>query len=278
MLASLPIKPESRAFLQRSPTMLIGADWSRASDGALMDLRNPATGDVLCQVPAATPADVDRAVRAARQAFDDSAWSRTRPRERQNLLWKLADLMERDADLLAELAQHRLVAVMISLTTLDDELKRILEPRAAAPSARLRAIRVMREHGIPVGVLCSPMIPMVNDRELEALLEAAHDAGAQSANYMMLRLPREVGPLFEEWLAAHYPQRASHVMSLIRQVRGGEIYDSRFGHRFRGEGPFAELLAKRFEVALRRLGLNRRGDFGLDCTAFAPPRSQMSLF
>lgn len=187
-------------------------------------------------------------------------------------------LILRDLDLLAELAQHRLVAVMISLTTLDDELKRILEPRAAAPSARLRAIRVMREHAIPVGVLCSPMIPMVNDRELEALLEAAHDAGAQSANYMMLRLPREVGPLFEEWLAAHYPQRASHVMSLIRQVRGGDIYDSRFGHRFRGEGPFAELLAKRFEVALRRLGLNRRGDFGLDCTAFAPPRSQMSLF
>ncbi|MCG8908445.1 PA0069 family radical SAM protein [Pseudomonas sp. DP-17] len=187
-------------------------------------------------------------------------------------------LILRDLDLLAELAKQNLVAVMISLTTLDDELKRILEPRAAAPSARLRAIRVMREQGIPVGVLCSPMIPMVNDRELEALLEAAHEAGAQSASYMMLRLPREVGPLFEEWLAAHYPQRASHVMSLIRQVRGGEIYDSRFGHRFRGEGPFADLLAKRFEVALRRLGLNRRGNFGLDCTAFAPPRSQMSLF
>ncbi|MBB4861919.1 DNA repair photolyase [Pseudomonas nitritireducens] len=187
-------------------------------------------------------------------------------------------LILRDLDLLAELAKHNLVAVMISLTTLDDELKRILEPRAAAPSARLRAIRVLREHGIPVGVLCSPMIPMINDRELEALLEAAHDAGAQSASYMMLRLPREVGPLFEEWLAAHYPQRANHVMSLIRQVRGGEIYDSRFGHRFRGEGPFADLLAKRYEVALRRLGLNRRGNFGLDCTAFAPPRSQMSLF
>ncbi|MBD9516540.1 MULTISPECIES: aldehyde dehydrogenase family protein [unclassified Pseudomonas] len=103
MLASLPIKPESRAFLQRAPKMLIGADWTSASDGALMDLRNPATGEVLCQVPAGTAADVDRAVRAARQAFDDSAWSRTRPRERQNLLWKLADLMERDADLLAEL-------------------------------------------------------------------------------------------------------------------------------------------------------------------------------
>lgn len=187
-------------------------------------------------------------------------------------------LILRDLDLLAELAKQNLVAVMISLTTLDDELKRILEPRAAAPSARLRAIRVMREQGIPVGVLCSPMIPMVNDRELEALLEAAHDAGAQSASYMMLRLPREVGPLFEEWLAAHYPQRANHVMSLIRQVRGGEIYDSRFGHRFRGEGPFADLLAKRFEVALRRLDLNRRGNFGLDCTTFAPPRSQMSLF
>lgn len=187
-------------------------------------------------------------------------------------------LILRDLDLLAELARQNLVAVMISLTTLDDELKRILEPRAAAPSARLRAIRVMREKGIPVGVLCSPMIPMINDRELEALLEAARDAGAQSASYMLLRLPHEVGPLFEEWLAAHYPQRANHVMSLIRQVRGGEIYDSRFGHRFRGEGPFADLLAKRFEVALRRLGLNRRGSFNLDCTAFAPPRSQMSLF
>jgi len=187
-------------------------------------------------------------------------------------------LILRDLDLLAELARQNLVAVMISLTTLDDELKRILEPRAAAPSARLRAIRVMREQGIPVGVLCSPMIPMINDRELEALLEAARDAGAQSASYMLLRLPHEVGPLFEEWLAAHYPQRASHVMSLIRQVRGGEIYDSRFGHRFRGEGPFADLLAKRFEVTLRRLGLNRRGSFNLDCTAFAPPRSQMSLF
>lgn len=187
-------------------------------------------------------------------------------------------LILRDLDLLAELARQNLVAVMISLTTLDDELKRILEPRAAAPSARLRAIRVMHEQGIPVGVLCSPMIPMINDRELEALLEAARDAGAQSASYMLLRLPHEVGPLFEEWLAAHYPQRANHVMSLIRQVRGGEIYDSRFGHRFRGEGPFADLLAKRFEVALRRLGLNRRGSFNLDCTAFAPPRSQMSLF
>ncbi|WP_152218914.1 PA0069 family radical SAM protein [Pseudomonas sp. SCB32] len=187
-------------------------------------------------------------------------------------------LILRDLDLLSELAKQNLVRVLISLTTLDDELKRILEPRAAAPSARLRAIRVLREQGIPVGVLCAPMIPMINDHELEALLEAAHDAGAQSANYILLRLPREVGPLFEEWLAAHYPQRANHVMSLIRQVRGGDIYDSRFGHRFRGEGPFAQLLAKRFDVALRRLGLEQRSSLSLDCTAFAPPRSQMSLF
>jgi DNA repair photolyase len=186
-------------------------------------------------------------------------------------------LILRDLDLLTELARQRLVAVMISLTSLDDELKRILEPRAAAPKARLRAIRVMREAGIPVGVLCSPMIPMINDSELESLLTAAHAAGAQSAAYMMLRLPLEVAPLFEEWLAAHYPQRAAHVMSLVRQVRGGEVYDSRFGVRMRGEGPFADLLAQRFRKAIKRLGLDRREGFNLDCTAFCPPGRQMAL-
>ncbi|OAE16902.1 radical SAM protein [Pseudomonas brenneri] len=186
-------------------------------------------------------------------------------------------LILRDLDLLTELARQRLVAVMISLTSLDDELKRILEPRAAAPKARLRAIRVMREAGIPVGVLCSPMIPMINDSELESLLAEAHAAGAQSAAYMMLRLPLEVAPLFEEWLAAHYPQRAAHVMSLVRQVRGGEVYDSRFGVRMRGEGPFADLLAQRFAKAIKRLGLNRREGFNLDCSAFCPPGRQMAL-
>ncbi|QQZ42219.1 PA0069 family radical SAM protein [Pseudomonas sp. SK3(2021)] len=186
-------------------------------------------------------------------------------------------LILRDLDLLVELAEQRLVAVMISLTTLDDELKRILEPRAAAPKARLRAIRVMREAGIPVGVLCSPMIPMINDSELESLLAEAHAAGAQSAAYMMLRLPLEVAPLFEEWLNAHYPQRAAHVLSLIRQCRGGELYDSRFGARMRGEGPFATLLAQRFAKASKRLGLDRREGYNLDCTAFCPPGGQMSL-
>lgn len=186
-------------------------------------------------------------------------------------------LILRDLDLLAELAQQRLVRVMISLTTLDDELKRVLEPRAAAPKARLRAIRVMREAGVPVGVLCSPMIPMINDSELERLLEAAKGAGALSAAYMLLRLPLEVAPLFEHWLLDHYPQRAAHVLSLIRQSRGGDLYDSRFGARMRGEGVFAELLAQRFSTAIRRLGLNRREGPGLDCSAFFPPGGQLSL-
>ena len=186
-------------------------------------------------------------------------------------------LILRDLDLLAELAQQRLVAVMISLTTLDDELKRIMEPRAAAPAARLRAIRVLRDNRIPVGVLCSPMIPMINDMELEHLLAAAKEAGAQSASYMLLRLPREVAPLFEEWLQAHYPQRAEHVLSLIRQSRGGALYDSRFGERFRGEGAFAELLAQRFALASKRLGLHRREGFNLDCSRFCPPGGQLAL-
>ncbi|BAP42364.1 radical SAM domain-containing protein [Pseudomonas sp. StFLB209] len=186
-------------------------------------------------------------------------------------------LILRDLDLLSELARQRLVSVMISLTTQDDELKRILEPRAAAPAARLRAIRVLREAGVPVGVLCAPMIPMINDSELETLMQQARDAGALSASYIMLRLPLEVAPLFEEWLASHYPQRAAHVMSLIRQSRNGANNDSRFGSRMRGEGQFAELLSKRYALAARRLGLNGRESFALDCDSFCPPGGQMSL-
>lgn len=187
-------------------------------------------------------------------------------------------LVLRDLDLLAELASQRLVRVMVSLTTLDDQLKRTLEPRAAAPNARLRAIRVLREAGVPVGVLCAPMIPMINDRELEHLLQAAHGAGAQSAAYMLLRLPLEVAPLFEQWLHDHYPQRAAHVLSLIRQSGGGELYDSRFGVRMRGEGVFAELLEQRFRKAARQLGFAGREALALDCTAFCPPGGQMALF
>ncbi|HYQ38905.1 MAG TPA: PA0069 family radical SAM protein [Pseudomonas sp.] len=184
-------------------------------------------------------------------------------------------LILRDLDLLQALAAQNLVRVFVSLTSLDDGLKRILEPRAAAPAARLRVIRRLRA----AGVLCAPIIPQVNDAELEHLLAAAREAGADSAGYALLRLPREVGALFEDWLATHLPQRAAHVLSLIRQCRGGELYDARFGQRFRGEGPFAELLARRFAVAQRRLGFKRSGELEpLDCMRFAPPGQQLTLF
>lgn len=186
-------------------------------------------------------------------------------------------LILRDLDLLGELASQRLVSVAFSLTTLDDELKRIMEPRAAAPAARLRAMRTLHEAGVPVSVMCAPMIPMINDMELEHLLEAARDAGARSAGYVLLRLPHEIAELFEEWLQAHFPERAAHVMSLIRQSRGGKNYDSQFGSRMRGEGQFAELLAQRFRLARRRFGLDQRAYEGLDCSLFAPPGAQLSL-
>jgi DNA repair photolyase len=138
-------------------------------------------------------------------------------------------------------------------------------------------MRRLHEAGVPVGVLCAPMIPLINDSELERLLEAARDAGAGSAGYVLLRLPLEIAELFEQWLQAHFPERAAHVMSLIRQSRGGKNYDSRFGSRMRGEGPFAELLAQRFRLARRKLGLDRRDTQGLDCSQFCPPGAQLSL-
>ncbi|PKM33504.1 MAG: radical SAM protein [Gammaproteobacteria bacterium HGW-Gammaproteobacteria-12] len=165
----------------------------------------------------------------------------------------------------------------IILTTLDDELKRIMEPRTAAPAARLRAMRTLHEAGVPVSAICAPMIPQINDMELEALLEAARDAGARSAGYVLLRLPLEIAGLFEEWLQVHFPDRAAHVMSLIRQSRGGKNYDSRFGSRMRGEGQFADLLEQRFRLARRKLGLDQRGSVVLDCSQFCPPGAQLNL-
>jgi DNA repair photolyase len=138
--------------------------------------------------------------------------------------------------------------------------------------------------GIPVGVMVAPLIPQLNDRDLEAILEAAASSGAQAAGWVLVRLPREVAPLFREWLDTHYPQRAAHVMSLIRQMRGGQDYESAFGTRMRGNGEFAALLGKRFDIACRRLGLNRGRDHaGLDTTRFRPPAQanhprQSSLF
>ncbi len=187
-------------------------------------------------------------------------------------------LVLRDTALLADMARERLLHVFISVTTLDNDLKRNLEPRTASPAARLRVIRELSAAGVPVGVLASPMIPGLNDSELESILQASRDAGAVMANWMLLRLPLEVAPLFEGWLQAHYPQRAAKVMSLIRQCRGGADYDARFGQRMRGEGVFAQLLAQRFQRASKRLGLSARRYDALDCSRFRPPRAQGDLF
>ena len=166
-------------------------------------------------------------------------------------------LVLRDLDLLGELARLNLTRVYVSFTTLDSELKRQLEPRAASPAARLRVISALATAGVPVGVMTAPMIPAINDAELESLLEAAAQAGATRAGYVLLRLPHEIKELFRDWLAEHYPQRAAHVMSLVQQSRGGQDNDPRFGMRMRGTGPWAALLRSRFELACRRLNLNR---------------------
>lgn len=181
-----------------------------------------------------------------------------------------SDAVLRDLDLLTQLARLNLVQVRLSITTLDDDLKRRLEPRTASGSARLRTLRELSRAGIPTGVMASPMIPALNDRELEAILEAAARAGARWAGFILLRLPREVAPLFEDWLRQHYPQRADHVLSLLRQSRGGRLNDPRFGSRMRGEGVFAELMAARFRRSCRQLGLNTT-DPVLECGHFHPP-------
>ena len=181
-------------------------------------------------------------------------------------------LVERDIDLLQPLAAMRLVEVNFSVTTLDPHLGARLEPRAAAPHARLRAMKRLHEAGIPVGVLFAPVIPWVNDHELEAVLEAAAAAGAATAGYVLVRLPHEVAPLFRDWLQAHLPDRAERVMAAIRQMRGGRDYDATFGARMRGRGQYAELLARRFALAHRRSGFDRRPREPLDCSAFIVPR------
>jgi DNA repair photolyase len=186
----------------------------------------------------------------------------------------------RDTDILQRLAARNLVRVCLSITTLDPALARIMEPRAATPARGLQAVRELTAAGVPTAILAAPMIPAVNDMELEKLLEQGAAAGATSAGYVLLRLPLEIKQLFEEWLAQHMPDRAARVLSLIRQTRGGALYDSRFGQRQTGSGPYAELLARRFAVAMRRLGLEKRGGGAgaLDCGHFAVPGAQMSLF
>lgn len=186
-------------------------------------------------------------------------------------------LLERDMDLLAEFAAFGLVSVMLSITTLDNRLKTKLEPRAASPARRLELVRELARVGVPVGVMVAPVIPCINDMELEDILAAAAAAGAQRANYILLRLPGEVQALFAQWLEAHYPERASHVLNLIRDTRGGNLYRSAWGERMRGVGPVAEVLAKRFEVSARKHGLAAQGE-RLRTDLFRVPSPQRSLF
>jgi len=181
-------------------------------------------------------------------------------------------LVERDLDLLVPMARDGLVQVFVSVNSLDNQLAARLEPRASAPHRRIKAIRTLAEAGVPVGVLVAPIIPALNDRDMEAVLEQAAQAGARSAGYTVIRLPWELKTLFREWLALHAPQRAAHVMSLVQQMNGGRDYDSDFRTRMHGQGVFADLLRRRFEVACRKHGFARSRDLRLDTSRFVPPR------
>jgi DNA repair photolyase len=181
-------------------------------------------------------------------------------------------LIVRDLDLLTDLAKDHLVSVMVSVTSLTNDIKRTLEPRTASPAARLRVIEQLSAAGIPVGVLVAPVIPAITDHEIEDILSAAKAAGASRAGYVLLRLPHELKIIFRDWLAEHYPDRAKHVMSLINQSRGGKDYDSQFGTRMRGTGPYAELLRTRFDLAKRKLGFAGAEErYELNTQLFRPP-------
>jgi DNA repair photolyase len=187
-------------------------------------------------------------------------------------------LVARDIDLLAPIAARGLARVYMSITTLDHDIARRLEPRASSPTRRLSAIKALSEAGIPVGVMVAPIIPAITDCDIESILAAAYEAGARYAGYTVLRLPLEVRDLFLEWLREHFPLRLEHVMSLINQMRGGRDYDATFGKRMHGEGIHAQLIAKRFEIACKRHGINRDRT-PLDLTLFRVPGTpQMPLF
>jgi DNA repair photolyase len=186
-------------------------------------------------------------------------------------------LVERDIDILSRMAEKQLIEVSLSVTTLDKTLARKLEPRASSPQRRLQTIEALTEAGIPVSVLVAPVIPVLTDTELEAILQACSDSGALSAGYILLRLPLEVSDLFEDWLHSHYPDMAEHVMARVRDSRDGKTNDPRFGHRFRGHGFYADMIQQRFRAATKKLGLNQRRHT-LNCEIFTPHPEQMSLF
>ncbi|MDO8289956.1 MAG: PA0069 family radical SAM protein [Parvibaculum sp.] len=176
----------------------------------------------------------------------------------------------RDLDILSDMAKRNLVKVALSVTTLDAKLARTMEPRASTPSRRLEAMKLLSSSGVPVGVMVAPIIPALNDAEMEKILTGAAYAGAQSAGFVLLRLPLEIKDLFDEWLKENQPDRAEHVMSLIRSMRGGKEYDATFGQRMRGTGPYAWQISRRFEIACKRLGLSR-GSWNVDSSQFRVP-------
>jgi DNA repair photolyase len=189
-----------------------------------------------------------------------------------------SQLVIRDADILGRMAARNLARGAISVTTLDRRIARVMEPRAAAPHRRIEAIRALTEAGVPMTVMVAPIIPAINDREIEAILEEAARAGATSAGYVVLRLPLEIKDLFSEWLSTHFPDRATRVMTIVRQMRGGRDYDPEWGKRQKGQGPYAKLIADRFQAACRRLGLNAAERKPLDSTQFRRPGDQSDLF
>ena len=190
-------------------------------------------------------------------------------------------LIQRDIDILSDMAREKLAVVTVSVTTLDRDLARTMEPRAATPERRIETIAALSKAGVPTGVLSAPMIPALNDREMEAILGRARDAGASVAGYTLLRLPLELKALFKEWLETHQPQKAAHVLSLVAQCHGGKIYDSAWSKRMVGGGPYAEMLAARFDRACRKLGYSPRSTHMLDTSRFRPPPQrgdQLALF
>lgn len=187
-------------------------------------------------------------------------------------------LVLRDLDILAEMARDELCSVAVSVTTLCNELKRKMEPRTASPRKRLRVISALSKAGIPVTLLVAPVIPFVNDSEIESIVRAGSEAGASTAQYIFLRLPLEIAQMMKEWLNEHYPQRANHVMSLVRQSRGGKEYDSTFGDRMTGKGVFADLISQRFHRCCREAGLSSDKRFSLNTSLFERPTPQQKLF
>ena len=186
-------------------------------------------------------------------------------------------LVTRDADVLGELASFGAASVAVSVTTLDPKTHHVMEPRTTTPELRLQAIETLAKAGVPVTVMVAPVVPAITDHEMPAILKAAAEAGAQWAGYVVLRLPWAVAPLFERWLEEHYPDRKEKVLSRIRDLRGGKMYDARWGVRGHGEGIFAQQIASIFEVTCRRLGLNRR-EGSLSIAAFRRRTAQATLF